>query len=80
MGNKKGSYRYHSSKRTTRENVGLLRNGAGALMTKDTEKAEALNAFFTSAFTAKMVLKVSGAPERVESPRQGRLGCSVSQH
>lgn len=38
------------------KNVGLLRNGAGALVTKDTEKAEALNAFFTSAFTAKMVL------------------------
>lgn len=62
-GNKKGSYRYQSSKRTTRRNVGLLRNGAGALVTNNTEKAEALNAFFTSAFMAKMVLKVSGAPE-----------------
>lgn len=30
-GNKKGSCRHHSSKRTTRENMGLLRKGAGVL-------------------------------------------------
>ena len=33
--------------------MGPLLNELGALVTKDTEKAELLNAFFTSVFTAK---------------------------
>ncbi|XP_068785519.1 uncharacterized protein [Struthio camelus] len=51
--NKKAFFKYIRSKRKTRENVGPLLNGAGALVTKDTEKAELLNAFFASVFTAK---------------------------
>ncbi|XP_068809550.1 uncharacterized protein [Struthio camelus] len=51
--NKKGFFKYITSKRKTRENVGLLLNGAGALVTKDIEKAELLNAAFASGFTAK---------------------------
>ncbi|XP_075581659.1 lens epithelium-derived growth factor-like [Pelecanus crispus] len=39
-GNIKGFYRYISSKMNTRENVGLLPNGAGSLMKKDMGKAE----------------------------------------
>lgn len=62
-GNKKGFYCYIISKRTTRENVGLLRNGNGDLVRKDTRKAEALNAFFTSVSTAKTSLQVSRDPE-----------------
>ena len=34
----------------TRENVGLLLNEMGALVTEDTEKAELVNAFFASVF------------------------------
>ncbi|GAB0207863.1 hypothetical protein GRJ2_003252000 [Grus japonensis] len=52
--NKKGFFKYISSKRKTRENVGLLLNEVGALVTEDTEKAELLNAFFASVFTAKV--------------------------
>ncbi|GAB0184039.1 mitochondrial enolase superfamily member 1 [Grus japonensis] len=51
--NKKGFFKYISSKRKTRENVGPLLNEVGALVTEDTEKVELLNAFFASVFTAK---------------------------
>jgi len=36
----KGFYQYISSKRKQRENMDLLLNGAGGLVTKDTEKAK----------------------------------------
>ncbi|GAB0208892.1 hypothetical protein GRJ2_003354900 [Grus japonensis] len=52
--NKKGFFKYISSKRKTRENVGLLLNEVGALVMEDTEKVELLNAFFASVFTAKV--------------------------
>ncbi|GAB0209397.1 mitochondrial enolase superfamily member 1 [Grus japonensis] len=51
--NKKGFFKYISSKRKTRENVGPLLNEVGALVMEDTEKVELLNAFFASVFTAK---------------------------
>ncbi|GAB0182914.1 mitochondrial enolase superfamily member 1 [Grus japonensis] len=54
---KKGFFKYStllSSKKTTRENVGPLLKEVGALVTEDTEKAELLNAFFASVFTAKV--------------------------
>ncbi|GAB0204829.1 mitochondrial enolase superfamily member 1 [Grus japonensis] len=52
-GNKKSFYRYISNKRKTRENVGLLQNDTGDLVTWDMEKAEVLNDFFASVFTGK---------------------------
>lgn len=39
--------------RKTKENVSLLLKGVGALVTKDIEKAELLNAFLALVFTAK---------------------------
>jgi len=51
--NKKSFFRYISSKRKTRENVGLLPNEVGVLVTEATEKAEVLNAFFASVFPAE---------------------------
>ncbi|KAK4816824.1 hypothetical protein QYF61_023888 [Mycteria americana] len=45
----------------TQENVGLLRNGNGGLVRKDTRKAEAFNAFLTSVFTAKTSLQTGHA-------------------
>lgn len=52
-GNKKGFYRYSSSKKKRLwENVGLL-NGAGDPVAKDTEEAEVLKTFLTSVFTGK---------------------------
>ncbi|GAB0184094.1 mitochondrial enolase superfamily member 1 [Grus japonensis] len=48
--NKKGFYKYISSKRKTLENVGLLLNGAGDLVTKDMEEVKVLNIFFTLTF------------------------------
>jgi len=51
---KKGFFNYISSKRKARENVGLLLNEAGVLVKEDAEKAELLNAFFASVFSAKV--------------------------
>jgi len=51
--NKKGFFKYISSKRKTRENVGLLLNELGVLVTEDTEKVKFFSAFFASVFTAK---------------------------
>ncbi|GAB0203414.1 mitochondrial enolase superfamily member 1 [Grus japonensis] len=50
---KKGFFKYISSKRKTRENVGLLLNEVGALISEDAEKAELLNATFASVFAAQ---------------------------
>ena len=50
---KKAFFKYTSRKSMTMEKVGPLLNEVSALVTKDTEKAELLNAFFASVFTAK---------------------------
>jgi len=60
-GNKKGFSKYLSVKRKTRESMGPLLSGAGALVTQDMANTEVLNAFFTS----KTSLRESKAPEGV---------------
>lgn len=56
-GNKKIFYMFISRKRKTWGNVGLLLIGEGDLVTRDTEKAEVLNTFFTAVFTVKTSLQ-----------------------
>jgi len=69
--NKKGFFNYISSKRETRENVGPLLNEAGVLVMEDAEKAELLNAFFASVFSAKSSPQESQALEvREEAYRE----------
>ena len=51
--NKKGFFKYISSKRMTSDNVGPRLNEVGVLVMEDTEKAELLNAIFASVFSAK---------------------------
>jgi len=46
--NKKGFFKYISSKQKARDNMGPLLNEVGVLVTEDAEKAELLNAFFAS--------------------------------
>ena len=43
--------------------MGTLLNGAGYLLTKDTEKANLLNGFFASVFIGKVFLQESHVPE-----------------
>lgn len=50
-------FRYIISKRNTRENMGLLLNGNGLLVTNDMKKAEVLKASFMSVFTDKTNMK-----------------------
>lgn len=62
-GREKGFYKYISRKRKTWENVGLLLNGEGDLLRKNTEKVEVLSAVFAPFFTDKMSHQESQAPE-----------------
>ena len=55
--NKKSFFNYISSKRITRENVGPLLNEVSALVMEDAEKAELLNAFIASVFSARLALR-----------------------
>lgn len=59
--NEKGFCRCISCKRKTRENVSLLLNGAGNLVTGNMEESEILNTFFTSVFIGKTDLQESQA-------------------
>ncbi|KAK4825959.1 hypothetical protein QYF61_003528 [Mycteria americana] len=59
----KDFYRSINIKREIRENEGLTLNGAGDLVTKNMEKVEASNAFFTSVFTDKI------CPEELQAPK-----------
>jgi len=51
--NKKGFFKYISSKWKTSDNVGPLLNEVCALAMEDTKRAELLNAFFDSVLTTK---------------------------
>ena len=52
-GNKKLFYKFINSKRRTRENLHSLLDEAGNVTTEDEEKADVLNAFFTSVFKSQ---------------------------
>ncbi|GAB0181788.1 mitochondrial enolase superfamily member 1 [Grus japonensis] len=65
---KKGFLKYISSKRKTKENVGLLLNEVGALVMEHAEKTELLNALFASVFTAKV------SPQETQIWRSWRTG------
>jgi len=72
--NKKKFFNYISSKRKTRDNVGPLLNKVCVLVMEDAEKAELLNAFFASVFTAKAGPQESQALEvREEACRKDDL-------
>jgi len=72
--NKKAFFKYISSKRKARDNVGPLLNEAGVLVTEDADKAELLNAFYASLFTTKASLEESQALEAGEQAcRKGDL-------
>ncbi|KAK4828211.1 hypothetical protein QYF61_024645 [Mycteria americana] len=61
---KKGFYKYNSSKRKTRKNVGPLLSGAGDLVTKDVEKTGIFHVFFASDFTEYRKLgEVAATPD-----------------
>lgn len=62
-GDKKGFYRYTSSKSKSRETMGPLLDGAGNRVIKDMEKMEVPQAFFALIFTRKTSLQESQVHE-----------------
>jgi len=68
--NKQGFFKYISKKRMSREKVGPLLNGVGALVRENTEKTELLNAAFASVFSAR------GPPSGIPDPggKRRKLG------
>lgn len=62
--NKKGFYRYMSSKQKHKEYTEPLPNSAGKLLTSHAGEAEVLNSFFTSIFTSTAGLR---APDQVST-------------
>lgn len=54
---------FSGDKRKTRKNMGPLLKETGDLVTQDIEKAEVMNAFFTSVITSKTSLQESEIPE-----------------
>jgi len=72
--NKKGFFNYISSKRKATDNVGLLLNEAGVLVTEDADKAELLNAFFTSLFRSGRP-QIHGPRWNASTSAEGAGGC-----
>ena len=72
--NMKSFFMYSSSKWKIRDNVGLLLNEVGVLVTEDEEKVQLLNAFFALVFSAKAGPQKSQAPDvREEVSRKDDL-------
>jgi len=72
--NKKSFFKYISSKRKTRDNVGLLLKEVGAMVMEAAEKAQLLNAYFASVFSANAGSQKTQAPEvREEACRRHDL-------
>ncbi|KAK4806811.1 hypothetical protein QYF61_005607 [Mycteria americana] len=59
--NKKGFFRYVSSKQKHREDRGPLLNRAGKLVTNNADKAEILSTFFASVFTGIAGPQITGS-------------------
>ncbi|KFM05090.1 hypothetical protein AS27_03707, partial [Aptenodytes forsteri] len=79
-GNVKIFYRYVGDKRKTRKNVGPLRNEMGDPVTRDTEKAEVLNAFFASVFTGKCSSLTAQAAEGKGGDWENEEPPTVGEH
>lgn len=58
----------HTSKRKTSQNIDLLLNGEGKMVTSDMQKTEVFNAFFASVFTYKVSSRSPGPLRPEEKP------------
>lgn len=67
----KDSRRYISSRRHVRETMGLLLNGSGDPVTKDTAKTKVLNIFFAFGFQQSQTPETKG--KDLFLPQQGQL-------
>lgn len=73
VGTRRASTSMPAAKGRQEKTQGPLLNGAGTLVTQDMEKAEVLDAFFTSVFTGQTGRQGSQAPET-----RGRSGARMT--
>jgi len=81
---KKGFFRYINNNQKQNENIGLLLNRRGELVTNNTEKAEVLNTSFTSVFTCTVGFQAFEMKIQVDAntdppPVQEVLVCELLQ-
>ncbi|KAK4810836.1 hypothetical protein QYF61_008808 [Mycteria americana] len=77
--NKKHFFKYISSKRRAKENLQPLVDGGGNTVTKDEEKAEVLNAFFSSVFNSRADCSLGTQPLELEDRDRDQNGAPIIQ-